>query len=181
MRWTHLSCERKLWISEALCQTLVRQQQLNSAPLGAEWQDGIQRAGMYNRQRHGRSAVKNHTRCSSRQGVTVKQHDVAKLDTGGWLVADRTIERDAPGTQKSLYLSTRAEARCCEVAVDPDCSGHDGLGRLFGGLVNRRMTAGGDERWPSTAFDRVAGDNAAGDICSRREFEHHVGQRVLDD
>jgi hypothetical protein len=26
------------------------------------------------------------------------------------------------------------------------------------------MTAGGDERWPSTAFDRVAGHDAASDI-----------------
>jgi hypothetical protein len=26
------------------------------------------------------------------------------------------------------------------------------------------MTAGGDERWPSTAFDRVAGNDAAGNI-----------------
>ena len=141
----------------------------------------MQGAGMHDCQCHVGSTMEDDTGRSGRQRASVEEDNVSQLDTGCRLTTARPIERDTPCAQQPLHLTTRAKARCRQVAVDPDCSGHDGLGRLFGGLVNRRMTAGGDERWPSTAFDRVAGDNAAGDICSRREFEHHVGQRVLDD
>lgn len=110
------------------------------------------------------SAMENDARRTSRQRFSVEQHNVAQLDAGGRLIAAGPVERDAPGAQQPFHLATRAKARCCQVAVDPDSAGHDGLGRLFGGLVNRRMTAGGDERWPSTAFDRVAGNDAAGNI-----------------
>lgn len=119
---------------------------------------------MDNRQCHLRSAMENDARRTSCQRCSVEQHNIAQLDAGGRLIAAGPVERDAPRTQQSFHLAARAESRGCQVAVDPDCSGHDGLGRLFGGLVNRRMTAGGDERWPSTAFDRVAGHDAASDI-----------------
>ena len=101
---------------------------------------------------------------SSRQRASVEEHNISQLDAGGGFITAHPVERDTPRAQQPLHLTTRAKARCCQVAVDPDSAGHDGLGRLFGGLVNRRMTAGGDERWPSTAFDRVARHDATSDI-----------------
>jgi hypothetical protein len=124
----------------------------------------MQDAGMDDRQRHRRSAVKDHTGRSSRQRSSVEKYNVAILNAGRRLSAGRPVERDSPSAQQPFHLSPRAESRGCQVAVDPDCSGHDGLGRLFGGLVNRRMTAGGDERGPSTAFDRVARHDATSDV-----------------
>ncbi len=105
-------------------------------PLGLEFegQHSMQGAGMDDRQRHRRSTVKDHSGRTCRQGVSVEEYNVTKLDPGGGLVTGRAVERDTPGAQKPFHLSTGAEARCCQVAVDPDCSGHDGLGRLFGGL-----------------------------------------------
>lgn len=108
--------------------------------------------------------MKNHAGRSSRQGAVVEEDNVSQLDTGGGLIATRPVERDTPGAQEPLHLATRAKARCCQVAVDPDCPGHGGLGRLFGGHINSRMTARGNERRPSTSFDRVAGDDAASDV-----------------
>ena len=119
---------------------------------------------MDDRQCHLRGAMENDARRTSRQRFSVEQHNIAQFHAGGRLIAAGPVERDAPGAQKPFHLAARAETRGCQVAVDPDSSGHDGLGRLFGGLVNRRMTAGGDEGWPSTAFDRVSGHDAAGDI-----------------
>ncbi len=124
----------------------------------------MQGAGMHDCQCHVRSAMEDDTGRSSRQRASVEEHNISQLDAGGGFITAHPVERDTPRAQQPLHLTTRAKARCCQVAVDPDSAGHDGLGRLFGGLVNRRMTAGGDERWPSTAFDRVAGNDAAGNI-----------------
>jgi hypothetical protein len=110
---SHLCSEGKLRIGETLCQALVRQQQLDSTGMGFEGQYGMQGAGMYDPQRHIRSAVKDNSGRTSRQGISVEQHNIAKANSGGGLVTVRAVERDAPGTQKPFHLSTRAEARCC--------------------------------------------------------------------
>jgi hypothetical protein len=113
LRGSHLCREGKLRIGETLSQALVRQQQLDAAGLGSEGQHGMQGAGMYDRQRHRRSAVKDHTGRTCRQGVSIEEYNVPKLDSGGGLVTGRAVERDTPSAQKPFHLSTCAEARCC--------------------------------------------------------------------
>src|SRR5438477_6802435 len=57
------------------------------------------------------------------------------------------------------------------------------LGGLLDGLV--RLVAGGlctrDERRADALRDRLLRDHALGDVAPRRQLEHHVEERVLDD
>src|SRR5436309_11198311 len=57
------------------------------------------------------------------------------------------------------------------------------LGGLFAGLV--RLVSGGlcarDERRADALRDALLRDHALGDVAPRRQLEHHVEQRSLDD
>src|SRR6478735_6282950 len=57
------------------------------------------------------------------------------------------------------------------------------LGAFFGELfvLVGLAATGGDERRLQILRDRLLRDRALGDVLARRELEHHVEQRVLDD
>src|SRR5688572_33414625 len=56
------------------------------------------------------------------------------------------------------------------------------LGGLFFELVEReRVPCARDERRAEVALDRLLRDHALGDVLARRELEHDVEERELDD
>src|SRR4051794_4351025 len=98
----------------------------------------------------------------------------AGADPAGRAGDERDPAHAAPDcTERRLtrrYRRTRARPRRAK------------LGGFLGQVVRQIVRAGArDERRLESAFDGLLGDHALGDVLARRQLEHDVEERVLDD
>src|SRR5207247_3767355 len=80
-------------------------------------------------------------------------------------------------------LEVAAARAPAAAARAPPTERGDALGRFFYwcGFVVRDALGARDERRLQMLLDRLLRDHALGDVTSRRQLEHHVEQRGLDD